>query len=340
MNILVTGAAGFIGSHCTKRLIEDGHAVLGLDNLHQGHRAAFAAATAAAPDRGTLLEASLLDTDTIADALKRHDIEAVINFAAYALVGESVEQPLLYYKNNTAGVVSLLEAMQAAGVERLVHSSTCATYGQPEAVPIVETEPQQPINPYGWSKLFNERVFLDYAAASELSGGDFAFAALRYFNVAGSAADDSLGEDHHPETHLIPILLQAALGQRDKAYIFGDDYPTPDGTCIRDYVHVEDLVDAHVAVLHQLQPGDRRIYNLGTGNGLSVRQIIDAVKRVTGVDFPVEVADRRPGDPPELWADPRKIKQELGWTAKHTEPESMVEHAWRWFQKHPNGYAG
>jgi len=334
MNILVTGAAGFIGSHCTKRLIEDGHTVLGLDNLHQGHRPAFAAATAAAPDRATLLEASLLDTDTIADALKQHKIEAVINFAALALVGESVEQPLLYYENNTAGVVSLLKAMQAAGVHRLVHSSTCATYGEVSAVPIVETEPQQPINPYGWSKLFNERVFLDYAASQK----DFAFAALRYFNVAGSAADGSIGEDHRPETHLIPILLQAALGKRDKAYIFGDDYPTPDGTCIRDYVHVEDLVDAHVTVLNKMAAGDRRIYNLGTGNGLSVKQIIDAVKKVTGVDFPVDIADRRPGDPPELWADPTKIRTELGWQAKYISPEPMVKHAWAWYQKHPDGY--
>ncbi|MEM6333041.1 MAG: UDP-glucose 4-epimerase GalE [Planctomycetota bacterium] len=334
MNILVTGAAGFIGSHCTKRLIEDGHTVLGLDNLHQGHRSAFEAASAAAPDRATLLEASLLDTDAIAAALKQHQIEAVINFAAYALVGESVEQPLLYYKNNTAGVVSLLEAMQAAGVKRLVHSSTCATYGEPDDVPIVETEKQQPINPYGWSKLFNERVFLDYAAANS----DFAFAALRYFNVAGSASDGTIGEDHNPETHLIPILLQAAFGKREKAYIFGDDYPTPDGTCIRDYVHVEDLVDAHVTVLHKMQPGDRRIYNLGTGNGLSVKQIIDAVKQVTGVDFPVEIADRRPGDPPELWANPSKIKAELDWQAKYTTPEPMVEHAWKWFQANPDGY--
>ncbi|MEM9789473.1 MAG: UDP-glucose 4-epimerase GalE [Planctomycetota bacterium] len=335
MNILVTGAAGFIGSHCTKRLIEDGHTVLGLDSLHQGHRDAFAAASAAAPDRATLLVASLLDTETITEALKQHAIEAVINFAAFALVGESVERPLLYYKNNTAGVVSLLEAMQAAGVNRLVHSSTCATYGEPDAVPIVETEKQQPINPYGWSKLFNERVFLDYAAAN----ADFAFAALRYFNVAGSASDGTIGEDHRPETHLIPILLQAALGKREKAYIFGDDYPTPDGTCVRDYVHVEDLVDAHVTVLHKMAPGDRRTYNLGTGNGMSVKQIIDAVKQVTGVDFPVEIADRRPGDPPELWANPAKIKGELDWQAKYLTPEPMVEHAWKWFQSHPDGYA-
>ncbi|MEM9295956.1 MAG: UDP-glucose 4-epimerase GalE [Planctomycetota bacterium] len=340
MRVLVTGGAGYIGSHAVKRLIDDGHTVVALDNLERGHRAAFHAAAQNGPDRAHLLEANLNDTDRIAAALQEHQVECVINFAALAYVGESVDEPLRYYRNNTAGVISLLEAMDAAGVNRLVHSSTCATYGEPPAefIPIPETCPQSPINPYGWSKLFNERVFLDYAHSKHKAGQDFAFAALRYFNVAGCAADGALGEDHEPETHLIPVLLNTALGKRASATIFGTDYDTPDGTCIRDYVHVEDLIDAHVTVLQAMGPTDQRIYNLGVGNGFSVKEIIEAVKKVTGVDFKVELGDRRPGDPPQLYANPAKIQQELNWTAKVQDPATMAQHAWNWFQKHPDGY--
>ncbi len=337
MNVLVTGGAGYIGSHAVRRLLIDGHHVVVLDNLYRGHRAAIAAlAPLATGGRLPLLKLDLRDSDAIAAALKEHRIECVMNFAALTYVNESVTQPLEYYENNTAGVISLLQAMHAAGVRRLVHSSTCATYGEPteQFIPIPETCPQVPINPYGWSKLFVERVLMDYASAQP----DFAFAALRYFNVAGSASDGCIGEDHTPETHLIPVLLNTALGKRDSATIFGDDYDTPDGTCIRDYIHVEDLVDAHVTVMQHLNPGDQRFYNLGSGQGLSVRQIIDAVKQVTGIDFKVNKGDRRPGDPPKLFANPAKIKAELGWEAKVKDAKTMVEHAWAWFKQHPDGY--
>ena len=257
MRVLVTGGAGYIGSHAVKRLMELGHDVVVLDNIGRGHRQAV-------PKTVTLVEADLRDTDAVTTVLCDHHIECVMHFAALAYVGESVQKPLLYYDNNTGGSLSLLRAMQAAGVNRLVFSSTCATYGQPEKMPITEDLPQNPINPYGWSKLFFERILRDYSAMNP----DFAFAALRYFNVAGSAADGSIGEDHEPETHLIPVLLLTALGKRDGATIFGDDYDTPDGTCIRDYVHVEDLVDAHTVVMEALQPGDTRFYNLGIGKGL------------------------------------------------------------------------
>ncbi len=328
MNVLVTGGAGYIGSHAVRRLLQGGHQPVVLDNLFRGHRAAVA-------DGVPLLELDLLDTAAITTALREHRIDCVMNFAALAYVGESVNEPLRYYENNTAGVLSLLKAMDEAGVRKIVHSSTCATYGEPAVMPITEDTPQSPINPYGWSKLFVERIFLDYAHANP----DFAFAALRYFNVAGSASDASIGEDHEPETHIIPVLLNTALGKRDSATIFGDDYPTPDGTCIRDYIHVEDLVDAHAVVMEALQGGDQRLYNLGTGQGLSVRQIVDAVKEVTGIDFTVHLGDRRPGDPPMLYADPSRIKNELGWEAKVKDAKTMVEHAWAWFRQHPDGYA-
>ncbi|QDU72318.1 UDP-glucose 4-epimerase GalE [Mucisphaera calidilacus] len=327
MNVLVTGGAGYIGSHAVKRLREDGHTVVVLDNLYRGHRAAV-------PDDVHLAEIDLRDTDAIERLLREHRVEVVMNFAALAYVGESVTQPLDYYENNTAGVLSLLQAMKRAGVKRIVHSSTCATYGEPETVPMTEDLPQSPINPYGWSKLFVERMLIDFAHTTE----DFAFAALRYFNVAGSARDGSIGEDHEPETHLIPVMLLTALGQREKMTIFGTDYPTPDGTCIRDYIHVEDLIDAHVTVMNALQPGDGRFYNLGIGNGLSVKQLIDAAKAVTGVDFKVEIGPRREGDPPMLYADPSKIERELGWKAKITDVNEMIASAWTWFKDHPDGY--
>jgi len=257
-----------------------------------------------------------------------------MHFAALAYVGESVEQPLMYYGNNTFGTLSVLKAVSEANVQRFVFSSTCATYGEPEKMPIREDTPQNPINPYGWSKLFSERMLRDYAAVTP----DFSCVALRYFNVAGSAADGSLGEHHDPETHLIPVILQTALGKRDKVVIFGEDYPTPDGTCIRDYTHVEDLVDAHATVLGAIRPGDARVYNLGIGRGYSVREIIDAVRKVTGAKFQVKSGQRRPGDPPRLFADPRTIKAELGWQAKITDLNEIVESAWRWFQANPNGY--
>lgn len=327
MNVLVTGGAGYIGSHAVQRLRADGHTVVVLDNLFRGHRAAVPADVA-------FVEADLHDYDTLIKTFRGHAIDCVMNFAALTYVGESVERPLDYYHNNVAGVLCLLRAMAEAGVKKIVHSSTAATYGEPAEMPITEDTPQAPINPYGMSKLMVEHILRDHAAAD----AQFAFAVLRYFNVAGSAPDASIGEDHTPETHLIPVLLEAAMGKREKAYIFGTDYPTPDGTCVRDYVHVTDLAHAHAVVMDALKPGDRRVYNLGIGNGMSVRQIVDAVKKVTGVDFTVELGDRRPGDPPSLYADPRKIREKLGWTAKVTDTETMVADAWRWFQANPNGY--
>ena len=257
-----------------------------------------------------------------------------MHFAALAYVGESVTDPLAYYDNNTAGTISLLKAMKTAGVKRLVFSSTCATYGEPEATPIVETMRQSPISPYGWSKWCVERVLRDYAAADR----DFSFVALRYFNVAGSAADGSLGEDHDPETHLIPVLLLAALGQREKITVFGTDYPTPDGTCIRDYIHVEDLCAAHIVAMEALKPGDARFYNLGIGRGYSVKEVIDAARRVTGMIFRWNTARVGPATRPILFANADKIRRELGWSARYAEIDAIVATAWKWFKQHPRGY--
>ena len=257
-----------------------------------------------------------------------------MHFAALAYVGESVTEPLTYYDNNTAGSVSLLQAMKQAGVKRMVFSSTCATYGEPEATPIVETMPQQPINPYGWSKWCVERILRDYGASDR----DFSFVALRYFNVAGAAADGSLGEDHTPETHLIPVLLLTAIGLRAKVTVFGTDYPTPDGTCIRDYIHVEDLCAAHIASMEAQRPGEARFYNLGIGRGYSVREVLEATRRVTGLEIPVEYGLRRPGDPAILYADASKIRRELCWSAQYTEIDPIVATAWAWFKNHPHGY--
>ena len=330
MNTLITGGAGYIGSHAVQRLLADGQAVTVLDNLCRGHRAAV-------PDEVPLIVADLQDHDTILQTLQEHKIQRVMNFAALTYVGESVDEPLNYYQNNTAGVLTLLRAMAEAGVKTFVQSSTAATYGQPpdDQIPITEDTPQHPINPYGQSKLMVEHILRDHGAADP----EFAFAILRYFNVAGSDSKGHIGEDHDPETHIIPVLLQAALGLREKAFIFGDDYPTPDGTCVRDYVHVVDLVDAHAVVMNALKPGDHRIYNLGIGNGMSVRQIVEAVKQVTGVDFTVEIGDRRPGDPATLYANPKKIHDELGWQARITDTHTMVRDAWNWFQAHPDGYS-
>ncbi|MEM9915933.1 MAG: UDP-glucose 4-epimerase GalE [Planctomycetota bacterium] len=327
MNVLVTGGAGYIGSHAVQRLLADGHTVVVMDNLYRGHRAAV-------PDQASFVEGDLHDFDKLVEIFRGHQIECVMNFAALTYVGESVEQPLGYYHNNTAGVLCLLRAMAEAGVSKIVHSSTAATYGEPEEMPITEDTPQFPINPYGTSKLMVEQILKDTAAANP----EFAFACPRYFNVAGCDPEGRIGEDHTPETHLIPVLLEAATGKREKAYIFGTDYPTPDGTCIRDYVHVVDLIDAHVLLMNALEPGKTLFYNLGIGNGMSVREIVDAVKKVTGVDFTVEIGDRRAGDPPSLYADPRKIKEELGWEAKITDTETMVADAYRWFKAHPDGY--
>ncbi len=326
MKVLVTGAAGYIGSHATRRLLASGHDVVALDNFSRGHREALPAGI-------DLIETDLREPGPLAKWLAEKRVECVMHFAAFAYVGESVEDPLLYYRNNTEGTLNLLRAVAEAGIDRLVFSSTCATYGEPTQMPIREETPQNPINPYGASKLFSERMLKDYAARTP----NFSCAALRYFNVAGSAEDGSLGEHHDPETHLIPVILQAALGLREKVVVFGTDYPTPDGTCVRDYIHVEDLVGAHEYVMQRLTPGFH-VYNLGLGRGYSVSEIIEAARKVVGRPFRVDYGPRRPGDPPELYADASKILRELGWKAEHTDLEAIIASAWRWFQAHPRGY--
>jgi UDP-glucose 4-epimerase len=327
MSILVTGGAGYIGSHAVRLLIQGGHRVVVVDNLSKGHEAAV-------HPRAAFAALGLHQTAQLAELMRKHAVESILHFAALANVGESVERPLLYYENNTSGTVSLLAAMDQAGVKRMVFSSTCATYGVPPVLPIVETTGQQPINPYGWSKRIVEQVLIDKAAADR----DFACIGLRYFNVAGCAEDGSLGEDHDPETHLIPLVLQAALGRRPAITVFGNDYPTPDGTCIRDYVHVDDLCRAHLLALEHLTPGSAQFFNAGIGRGYSVREVIDSARRVTKAEIPIRESARRPGDPPELWANADRLRFELGWTPQFTNLDDVVATAWAWFRSHPAGY--
>jgi UDP-glucose 4-epimerase len=334
MNVLVTGGAGYIGSHAVQRLIRDGHRVVALDNLFRGHQRAMELLKA------TFIEADITDGDAVKAAVERHKIDTVMHFAARAYVGESVDDPLVYYHNNVEGLISVLEACKGAGVERFVFSSSCSTYGQPpaEMIPIPEHCPQDPVSPYGRTKLMGEQIIRDFAESRRIAGKPFAYALLRYFNVAGCDRSGVLGEDHTPETHLIPVVLQAALGQRPHVGIFGTDYPTPDGTCIRDYVHVEDLIDAHVLAMSKLRAGDGLFYNVGIGRGYSVREIIDTARKVTGRSITVREEPRRAGDPPMAYANPGKIRRELGWQAKVTDLSEIIGSAWRWMSVHPRGY--
>jgi UDP-glucose 4-epimerase len=325
MRVLVTGGAGYVGSHAAKLLDESGHMVWIVDNLAEGHRRAAG--------KLPLLEIDLHDRARMTTLLKEHSIEAVMHFAALAYVGVSVREPATYYQNNVVGTLALLDAMRDAGVARLVFSSTCATYGIPSRVPISEDHPQHPITPYGFTKLVIERALADYSHAYGLG-----YAALRYFNASGASADGTIGEDHDPETHLIPLVLQVALGQREYVEVFGTDYPTPDGTCIRDYIHVDDLAAAHLAALEKLQPGTALRLNLGTGRGASVEEVINVSRAVTGHPIPTRAAPRREGDPPELVADPSAAKRILGWEAKYKDIRPIIELAWTWHSKHPRGY--
>jgi UDP-glucose-4-epimerase GalE len=314
-----------VGSHAAALLARRGHEVWVYDNLSEGHRAAVA--------EGRLVVGDLLEREKLETLLREKQIEAVMHFAAHCYVGESVTEPAKYYHNNVVGTLSMLEAMRAADVRRIVFSSTCATYGVPEVVPITEVEKQQPINPYGFTKLVIEHALADYSHAYGLG-----FAALRYFNASGAAADGTIGEDHDPESHLIPLVLQVALGQRESIQVFGNDYPTPDGTCVRDYIHVDDLAAAHLAALERLEDGSQLKMNLGTGNGASVLEVIEACRRVTGRAIPAEVVGRREGDPPELVADARLANKTLDWQPKFTDIESIVASAWQWHKSHPKGY--
>jgi len=319
--ILVTGGAGYVGSHACKALATAGHTPVVYDNLSRGHREF---ARWGPLEVGDLGEAAKLDA-----VFARHRIDAVMHFAALAYVGESVEQPALYYRNNVGGTLELLEAMRRAGVGLMVFSSTCATYGVPERMPITEDLPQQPINPYGATKLMIERVLRDYEPAYGLRS-----VALRYFNAAGCDPGGEVGEDHEPETHLIPRVLMAADGMLPRIDVFGTDYPTPDGTCLRDYIHVADLADGHVRALDYLQRGSASsAINLGTGRAFSVREVIAAAERVTGRRIPVHEGPRRAGDPPVLVADATRARTLLGFAPRYSEIEPIVETAWRWHKR-------
>lgn len=327
MNVLVVGGAGYIGSHCVRQLVAAGHRPVVLDNLVFGHRQAIGPEV-------PFYDAELGDPTAVAEILKREQIEVVMHFAAFAYVGESVTNPLKYYFNNCVATYHLLQTMLDAGVRKFVFSSTCATFGIPEKLPITEDLPQRPINPYGQTKLDVENALKNLAAAHGLS-----FAAFRYFNAAGAAEDGTIGEDHNPETHLIPLTIAAAQGRIPSLSVFGTDYPTPDGSCLRDYVHVDDLSRAHIAVFGKLEkPGAQYFYNLGTGQPHSVREIIASVERVSGKKVPVVESPRRAGDPPALYADSSRAQKGLGWTIKFNDLDAIVETAWRWHRDHPDGY--
>lgn len=327
MKVLVTGGAGYIGSHAVRDLLMQGHEVVVLDNLSHGH-------VAAVDERAEFIEGSTSEIRRLMAIFEVHRIDAVMHFAADIEVAESVSDPHKYYQNNFANTLQLLRAMKESSVRKIVFSSTAAVYGDPETVPIEETHPLRPINPYGRSKAMTEAAIEDFSRAYGLG-----YTILRYFNVAGASPDGALGEDHHPETHLIPRLLAAASGMGEGAKIFGTDYPTADGTCVRDYLHVVDLVRAHALALETMREGEGRIYNLGSENGFSVREVISTCELVTGQKLEVREEPRRPGDPATLIASSRRIRHELGWERKYPDLHTIVSHAWQWHSLHPQGYA-
>ena len=327
MNVLVCGGAGYIGSHTVYELIERGHSVVVVDSLIKGHKAAV-------HNDAKFYLGDIRDEEFMDKVFKENNIDAVIDFAAFSLVGESVNEPFKYYENNVYGTLKLLEAMERAGVKKIVFSSTAATYGEPENDIIVESDNTNPTNPYGETKLTVEKM-LKWAD----NAYGIKFVALRYFNAAGAHISGKIGEDHNPETHLIPIILQTALGQREKMFIFGDDYDTPDGTCVRDYIHVTDLADAHIKALEKLfRTNESGIYNLGNGKGFSVKEVIEKAKKITGKDFKVEIEARRSGDPSTLIASSEKAIKELGWQPKFNTLDKIIETAWNWHKDHKNGY--
>lgn len=325
MKVLVCGGAGYIGSNMTAMLVREGHHPIVFDNLSKGHQASIA-------DK-ELVTGDLSDYNLLVETLEKYEIEAVMHFAAFIEVGESVAEPLRYYKNNLCATHNLLCAMETTGVRKFIFSSTAAVYGIPETIPITEDSPTKPINPYGQSKLAVEEMCHYQSATGKLN-----FAALRYFNTCGAGNNGTLGEDHRPESHLIPLTIQAAMGKLSEVKIFGTNYPTPDGTCIRDYIYIEDLCRAHLLALKQLDKKRELICNLGNEKGYSVREVIETVKKVSGRNFKAVEVDRRPGDPPVLTADTKKAKEELVWKVQKPGLEEMVETAWKWHSEHPNGY--
>lgn len=328
MNVLVIGGAGYIGSHTVRLLGKTKHRVVVYDNLSKGHRKAVGDAA--------FIEGDLFDRKLLEKTLKEYEIDAVVHFAAFSLVGESMENPRLYYHNNVCGTVSLLDAMLASGVKKIVFSSTAAVYGEPESVPILETSPRCPTNVYGTTKWMMENIMADYDKAYGLR-----YVALRYFNACGADEAGDIGEDHSPESHLIPLVLQVCLKKREAISVFGEDYPTKDGTCIRDYIHVNDLAQAHVLALQSLADGSpSSVYNLGNGGGFSVREIIEAAQEVTGIQISKVSAPRRSGDPAVLIASAEKAKKELGWQPEYTDLKQMIQTAWLWHKQHPQGFTG
>jgi UDP-glucose 4-epimerase len=324
MAILVTGGAGYIGSHSVLALQKAGYEVIVLDNLVYGHQDLVETVL-----KVKLIVGSTCDRSLLREIFATHQIDAVMHFAAYAYVGESVTQPAKYYNNNVVGTLTLLEAMLEANIHQFVFSSTCATYGVPDFVPITEDQSQNPINPYGATKWMVERILQDFNQAY-----DFRSVCLRYFNAAGADPEGNLGEDHHPETHLIPLVLQTALGHRESVSIFGTDYDTPDGSCIRDYIHVLDIAQAHILALEYLiDDGATDVFNLGNGSGFSVKEVIETARKITGKEIKVELSDRRPGDPPSLVGSGAKANKILGWQPAYSNLDDIISHAWHWHQK-------
>lgn len=327
MAVLVTGGAGYIGSHTVAELVAKEEKVIVIDNLEQGHKASLLG--------GRFYKGDLRDAVFLNTIFSENEIEVVIHFAAHSLVGESMQNPAKYYHNNVYGTLCLLEAMNLHGVKKIVFSSTAATYGEPEQVPILESDRTLPTNAYGETKLAMEKMMKWFDTAHGVK-----FISLRYFNACGAHESGKIGEDHSPETHLIPLILQVPLGQRAEVSIFGDDYPTEDGTCIRDYLHVSDLADAHILALEKLRNGgDSAIYNLGSGKGFSVKEMVDVARKITGHPIPASVKARRAGDPAKLIASSEKIKQELGWKPKRDSLEAIIQSAWNWHKHHPDGYS-
>jgi len=325
MKVLVCGGAGYIGSNMTALLAREGHEPIVFDNLSKGHKSAIG--------QTELVQGDLSDFNVLTETLRKYSIDAVMHFAAFIEVGESVQQPLKYYRNNLCCTQTLLSSMEATGVDKFVFSSTAAVYGIPKVVPIREDSPTEPINPYGQTKLAVERMCRYQSRAGKL-----AYASLRYFNACGAGNDGRLGEDHRPESHLIPLTIRAAMGKRSEIRIYGADYDTPDGTCLRDYIHIDDLCRAHLLALDKLDQTREMVYNLGNAKSYSVREVIETVKKVSGRNFKVVEAKPRAGDPPRLIADATKAKSELNWTIEKPELEEMIATAWTWHSDHPDGY--